>query len=97
MTAPCECEHGNLVGEPRRKLVVNMRGASHPMEKQKGLSFAAPIQILKLHFVDPDESGFVRRLVSPIGMRVYRKADHQRYCCPPVLCPLRNHTTCRDA
>jgi hypothetical protein len=49
------------------------------MKKQKALSFAASIQIVKLHFVDPDESGFVRRLVSQIGLSIKMEGEHQRY------------------
>src|SRR2546423_14526619 len=47
VAAPGESEHAKLVGEPGSKLVINMRGVTHPMQKQKGLSRAAPIQIVK--------------------------------------------------
>src|SRR5262245_42433868 len=71
---------------------------SHAVQKQKSLSCAAPIEIVELHLVDGDESRFfVRRLIRPIRLRVYRKGDHQQYCRPPILYLLRSHAIPRDA
>src|SRR5436190_10318505 len=52
VAAPGESEHAKLVGEPGCEVVIKMRRAAHSMQKQKGVSRAAPIQIMELHVVD---------------------------------------------
>ena len=93
MATPRECEHAKLVGELRCKLVINMGGVAHPVQKQKGVSISSPIQVMELYAVDCDESSFVGRLVLPIRLRIEMEAEHQRYYYRPDFCLLCGHTS----
>lgn len=48
------------MGELRGEVIKNVRAISQPVQKEQGLAFAAPIQIVQPHAVDAHESSFVR-------------------------------------
>src|SRR3954470_6528584 len=91
MPAPRECKNAKLVCELRREIVINMRRVTHPVQKQKRFSRAAPIQIVKSDTFDHDESALVRRLVGPIGLRIDLEGEHRRQQQPPKSDFLSDH------
>src|SRR4051812_11407089 len=70
-----------------------MRRVTHAVQKQKGISRAAPIQVVEPHAVGGDESSLVGRLVRPIGLSIDLSREHQRRPDPPKLCWQLRHAT----
>src|SRR5262249_4076929 len=72
-----ECKYPILVCELRGEDIVDMRCVPECVQKQDGLSRAAPIQVVELHLVDRSEPSFMRRFVNPLRLCICTVRTHQ--------------------